>query len=125
MQRIDVDPTARDQPRDQRIRVPHLAGSKLVAPPDRRWRTGHEVENAPRENRIVCQPLWAVDGLVDVGDQTSPPAPILVAEDPQGSSPAAADGAFRDDAPQFAFPSGIGAISIANVPSGTLTMRAE
>jgi hypothetical protein len=65
---------------------------------------GHEVKNAPRKNRIVCQPLWAVDGLVHVGDQTSRPAPILVAEDPQGSSPAAAYGALRDDAAQFAVP---------------------
>ncbi len=63
MHRIDAEAAARDQPGDQRVRVPHLASPGLVASPDRRRYVRHEVEQAAREKWIVCQPLRAVDRL--------------------------------------------------------------
>jgi hypothetical protein len=60
----------------------------------------HQVEDALGENRVVRQSLRAVDRLGDVWDHPSAPASVLVAEDPQRSSQAAADGALGDDAAQ-------------------------
>jgi hypothetical protein len=43
-------------------------------------------------------------GLRDVGNVSAPPQPDLVAEDPESTRPAAADGALGDDAPLHAAP---------------------
>jgi hypothetical protein len=98
MHGVDIETAAGDQPGDQRVRVPHLACPELVASPDRRRHLGHQLENAPRESRVVRQPLWALDRLVDVRDHAAAPAPDLVAEDAERARPAAADRSFGDDA---------------------------
>jgi len=81
MHDFDVEAAADDQPGDQRVRVPHLARSKLVASPHRRRYFGHELEDPPGESRIVRQSPRTPHRLVDVRDHAVTPAPDLVPED--------------------------------------------
>ena len=97
MNRFDTEAAACDQPGDHGVRVPHLASLELVAPPHRRGRVGHEFKDALREKWVVCQPLWAVDRLLDVRDDAITPSPDLIPEDAQRASPVAADCPFGDD----------------------------
>jgi hypothetical protein len=96
--RVDVEAGAGDEPGDQGVRVPHLACPELVAAPDRRRDLRHQLEDALRESRVVRQPPWALDRLVDVWNHAVTPAPDLVSKDAQRTGPAAADRRFRDDA---------------------------
>jgi hypothetical protein len=97
MYSIDTDAAARDQPRDQRVRVPHLARPKLVPPPDRRRHLGHELEDALREQGVICQPLRTLDGIAEVWDHAIAPASDFVSEDAHRPHPSGADCALRND----------------------------
>ena len=97
--RLDVEAAARDQPRDQRVRVPHLARAELVASPDGRRHLRHELEEPPCAVGIVAQAARALDRLGDVRDDTVAPASDLVAEDPEaGLLDALPTGPSGDDA---------------------------
>ena len=85
--RLDVEPAAREEPRDRRVRVPHLARAQLVAAPDRRRHLRHELEQPTRAIGIVAQPARALDRLLDVRNDPVPPAPDLVAEEAEGVGP--------------------------------------
>ena len=83
--RLDVEAAAGDQPRDERVGVPHVAGSQLVAAPHGRRYVRHQFEEPSRAVGIVAEPARALDGLGDVRDDPVPPAAHLIAEEPQAS----------------------------------------
>jgi hypothetical protein len=56
------------------------------------------IQHSLRQIRVVCQPLRALDRLVDVRDDSPAPAAHLVAENPETVDPAASDGTFGNDA---------------------------
>lgn len=87
----------RDQPRDDRVRVPHLSCAHFVATPDKRRQGGHKVEQSLRLTLVVAQPLWTLYRLGDVGDDAVTPAAHLVAKDPETSRPAAPNRALSHD----------------------------
>jgi hypothetical protein len=98
MHRLDLEATADDEPGGQRVGVPHLSCSALVAAPDETRNGGHEVEDVLSERWVVCQVLWAFDCLADIWDNAVAPAAYLVAEDPETSRPAASDRTFGNNA---------------------------
>jgi len=81
MDRVDIQTGARDQPRDQRVRVPHLTEAQLVATPDRRRCFPDEIEDAFRDRDVRAQPPRALDGVVDVSDDAVLPASDFVPQD--------------------------------------------
>src|SRR5579872_3917055 len=93
-----VESRAFEQPRDDRIRVPHLARSNLVAAPHQFWNARPELEDPSRGALVVAEAAWAVDRLTDVGDLTVEPPAQLPAEHPKPRRPPQADGALGDDA---------------------------
>ncbi len=97
--RLHREAAAGDQPRDDRVRVPHLPGAELVPAPHGRGDSRHEIEEQPRPLRIVAQAARALDRLRDVGDDAVLPAANLVAEETEATCPAAADRPFGNDAP--------------------------
>jgi hypothetical protein len=101
MHRLDGEAAPRDQPGNHRVRVPHLACPELVASPDRSGYVVHQLKETPRNIWVVCQPLRAADGLVNVRNHSITPTSDLVPKDAQRASPAAADCAFGDDAAQL------------------------
>jgi hypothetical protein len=98
MHRLDVEATAGDEPGGQRVGVPHLPCSALVAAPDETRNGGHEIKDVLSERWVVCQVLWAFDCLADVGDHAIAPAAYLVAEDPETSCPTTSDRTFGNNA---------------------------
>ncbi len=72
--------------------------SSSSRPQTGRGHLGDELEEAPRERRVVRQALGTVDRLVHVRDDSATPAPDLVAKEPQPAEATAADCAFGDDA---------------------------
>ena len=102
MDRFDACPTARKDPGDNRVRVPHLPRAELVtAPYGRRYRW-QCVEDSFRNLDIVGHPDRASDRLIDVGNGASSPAPNLVAEDPESPEPSHSDGTLRYHTSPFA-----------------------
>src|SRR5688572_24534624 len=97
--RFDVDPAAREEPRDGRVRVPHLARAELVAAPDGRRHLWHELEQATRTLAIGAQTARALDRLCEVRDASVAPAAYLVAEEAEASGRASRDRALGDDSP--------------------------
>ena len=96
---LDRQARARNQPGDDRVRVPHVAGLELVSPPHGRRDSGYELEQAMSGLWIISHAHGAGDRFVDVWDRSARPAADVVAEESQGTCEAAADGAFGDDAP--------------------------
>src|SRR5919106_3078983 len=94
LDRFGREAATRDQPRDHRVRVPHLACPQLVATPDRPRNLRNELQDPARDLRIVSQAPRALDRFVDVRDNSATPAAHLVAEDPEMTRPAATDCAF-------------------------------
>ena len=95
--RLDLDSCAREQPRHDGVRVPHLAGPELVASPYGRRNRRREVEQTPREFGIAGQAGRAFHRLREVRYHALAPAPDLVAKDAQAASPACADRPFSND----------------------------
>src|SRR4029453_6792443 len=79
------------EPRDDRVRVPHIAGSKFVPAPDERGHRLDEIEDAMRSFPVVGEALWARDGLRDVGDHTVLPSTHLVTAHAVPRDPTAED----------------------------------
>lgn len=98
-QRLSRDPAALDQPRGQRVRVPHLARVELIAPPDRRGHLAHQVEHPLGEAGIRGQPPRTAGRLGHIRDHPVAPSADLIPEDPESPGPARADGASADDSP--------------------------
>jgi hypothetical protein len=89
--RFGVEAAACDQPRDERVGVPHLAGTLFVAAPHGRGHEGHQVKQPPRRTWIVRQPAWTLHRLAYVWNNAVPPTAHFVAEDPEAPCPAASD----------------------------------
>jgi hypothetical protein len=94
-----IQPAALNQPRDQRVRVPHLARIKFVATPNRRGHVGYQIEYALRLTWIVGQSLRTCDRLSDIGDDAVARAAYLVPEDSEEPRQGASDRAVRNNAP--------------------------
>src|SRR4051794_11089471 len=97
--RAGVDRAARDDPGDHRDRVPHLAGSKLIASPDGSRDLRDDVEHATSTMLVGGRSLRTVYGFGDVRNISAAPEPDLVAEDPKSAGPPSADRAVGHDAP--------------------------
>src|SRR3954469_6701033 len=102
--RPGVDRTAPDHPGDHRVRVPHLAGPKLIASPDGSRDLRDDVEHATSTTLIDGQSLRTLYGFGDVRNSSAAPKPDLVAEDPKSACPPTADRALGHDAPVLAAP---------------------
>jgi hypothetical protein len=98
-QSLGLQPGGREQPRDHRVRVPHLARAQLVAPPDRRGHEGDGVEQAAGGDWIGGDSLRFFDGVPEVRDRPAAPAADLVSEQAQPAEVATADGACGHHAP--------------------------
>jgi len=97
MDRLGVDPAARDHPSDHRVGIPHLARAELITAPHRGWHLRYHVEHAPSELLLIAEAPGTVDGLGDVRYLAAAPEPDLVAEDSKSPRPASADSALGDD----------------------------
>jgi len=86
------------QPRDERVRVPHLPGVEFVAAPDRRGHSRYQFEQAAGVFGVGTQALRALDRLGLVRDVSVTPAAHLVPEEAEAAGCADADGAFGDHA---------------------------
>jgi len=89
--------SAYEQPRGQRIGVPHVAGVQLVSTPYGRWDGRDEIEDALRASEVVRDADRARDGLVRIGDRASAPSADLVTEQPEPTGPSCPDRTFNDD----------------------------
>src|SRR4029453_15767303 len=89
---VDVEVGAHDQPRDQRVRVPHLAGGDLVAAPPRCRPLRDELEEPLGDGVVLRQPLRTGDGLLDVGDHAVAPTADFVAKEAEGAREPRPDG---------------------------------
>src|SRR4051812_24202180 len=102
--RRGVDRAARDHPGDHRVRVPHLAGPKLIASPDGGRDLRDYVEYATSAILVGGQSPRTLYGFGDVRNMSAAPKPDLVAKDPKSARPPAADRALGHDAPVPAAP---------------------
>lgn len=90
--------TVDEEPRDQRVRVPHVPGVELVAAPGQCREAGDEVEKVRRLARIAADTLGTVDSRGHIGDQAVAPTPDLVAEPLGSTEPWQSDRADGDHA---------------------------
>ena len=90
---------AGEQPRRQRVGVPHLPGALLIAPPGRARKRRHELEQSAGGGFVGAHPARAVDGRGEVRDRPVAPAPDLVAEPSGAAKDRQADAPFADDSP--------------------------
>ena len=104
LNRLGVDPAARDHPRDHGVGVPHLAGRKLVASPDRCRDLRDQVEHAAGTIVVAGQSPRAIYGFGDVRNVPTEPETDLVAEDPKSACHPAFGNALGDHAPLVAAP---------------------
>jgi len=93
---VSREPASGEQPRDHRIRVPHLARSQLVPSPDQCRHRGHQVEQPPRQAHVSAQGLRTRHRLGGVGNDPVPLAAHLVSKQPKPGDPAAPNRAFHD-----------------------------
>lgn len=91
--------TACEQPRHERVRIPHLPRSELVASPRGRRYLPNPVEHGPRLRDIATDPQRTAGGFGDVADLAVTPASDLVPEQPGDPEPAGADGPHTHDSP--------------------------
>ena len=102
LDRLDRETASHEQPRNDRVGVPHLAGTALVSAPDECGNIGHRVPQSLSDAWIVGQPVRAFHGLGDVGDDAVVPPPNLVSEDPRAPGPARTYWPFDNDSPLVA-----------------------
>src|SRR5439155_14430156 len=98
MDRVGLEAATGDQPRDDGIRVPHVACMQVVAPPDRSREIRRECKQPARPLRVIGQAARALYSLRDIRDEAIAPEPQLITEDPQPAGPATPNGAFGYDA---------------------------
>lgn len=66
LDRLGVNPAARDRPRDHGVRVPHLTRVKLITAPHRGGHPRDHVKHSAGVLLVVGEPPGPVDGLGDV-----------------------------------------------------------
>src|SRR5215203_4930534 len=71
---------AGEEPRRQRVRVPHVAGRLLVPAPRVRGEVGQQPKDRLSVLGVGAEPLWRTNRLGSVGYQAVPPRMDLVAE---------------------------------------------
>ena len=98
LNRLCIQAAAHDQPRNQRVRVPHLAYTKFIAAPNRCGHLGNQIQQALRLTWIVGQLLRTCDRIGGIGDNAIAPAAYLVTKDPQAPCQTASDRALCNDA---------------------------
>jgi hypothetical protein len=96
--RTNVDSSSNDDPRNQRVRVPHFARAEFVAAPDRRRRLRYQLEQTRGGNDVVRDQYRTRDCFADVADHARGPTPDLVAEEAKRSNEARAHRTLSDDA---------------------------
>src|SRR3954452_882800 len=99
-----VDRAARDYPGDHGVRVPHLAGPKLIASPDGSRDVRDYVEHATSTILVGGQSLRTLYRFGDVRNTSAAPKPDLVAKDPKSACPPTADRALGHDASVLSAP---------------------
>src|SRR6056297_1470371 len=92
-----VDARAHQQPRHQRVRVPHVAGTQLVTPPHHRGDVGHQRDHPPCEIRVAAQHHRSAHCGGHIRNRPAEPAAHLVPEQPRPSERTSPDGAFGND----------------------------
>ena len=75
-----VVPTAREQPGDQRVRVPHLLGADRISTPGEARCTRGELEDLEGLVPVLADGGRSAHRVRDVGDDAAAPGPHLVAE---------------------------------------------
>ena len=78
---------ADEQPRDDRVRVPHVTCAQLVAAPDGPGHARDQLEDAAGDVGVGGEPSRAADRPLEVGDRAPAPAAELVAEEPEPAEP--------------------------------------
>src|SRR3954462_11299325 len=94
---LGVEAGPRDEPRDHRVRVPHVPRPKLVAPPDGCGHRRYELEHTVGQVAVGREATRALHCLRRVGDVAVPPTAHLVAEEAQATRGPQADRTFSDD----------------------------
>jgi hypothetical protein len=97
-----VNSTPDEDPRNERVGVPHFARTEFVASPNHRRNVWNQSEHSPSDVCVLGNALWAFNCFVDVRNYATTPAAHLVAEEPKSASGSAADGALGDDTAPFA-----------------------
>ena len=120
---LDRQAGARDQPGDDRVRVPHVARLELVSPPHGRRHGGNELEHAMRRLWIISHAHGAGDRFVDVWDRSARPAADLVAEESQAPAKRLPTGPSATTPRRARHASGDGATSMTKKPSPRRTWR--
>src|SRR5947207_9385215 len=98
LDRLRIEARARDQPGDNRIRVPNLACAQLNASPHWRWHMRYERKQSARSLRVGARALRTLDRLGNIRDNPTAPEAHLIAEDSEPPHPTAADRSFGDNA---------------------------
>jgi hypothetical protein len=88
-----------DEPRDDRVRVPHFSHLQLVASPHEQWHLGYNVQQSSGFAKISAKTSWAVDRLLEIRNDTVAPSVDLVPKDAEAPCPARANWTLTDDAP--------------------------
>src|SRR3954454_7867444 len=90
---------AGEGPRDQRVRVPHVACAELVATPRERRDVRQQREDGYHPLRIVVEALQSPPGLGEVRDGATRPAADLVAEGTEPTKAGMPDRTLAEHAP--------------------------
>ena len=102
LDRLCVDAAADEDPRNERVGVPHLARAEFIAAPHDRRDVWNQSEQAPSDVRVFRNARRALDRFFDVRNDAVTPATDLIAEEPKSASRSAAYRALGDDAARFA-----------------------
>jgi len=89
---------AGQQPCDQRVGVPHVAGPPFVAAPGQLGDARYEIQQLLRADRIPANEAGTANGLGNIRDHTVTPAPDLIAERCEPAEPRKANRALADHA---------------------------
>ena len=87
-----------EQPRNDRVRIPHLAGAQLVTTPDHHRHRRDHIEESPGRPLIRAQPLGTPDRIPGVRYDTVCPAAHLVAKHPKSRDPSVVDRTLHNHA---------------------------
>jgi hypothetical protein len=125
MDRLGVDPASRDQPGDDRVRVPHLARSELVATPYRRRNVGARsstrcATSGSYARRCGLSTASSMSGMIPPRQQRT--SYRKTRKRPAQRLPTAPSAMTPRSSP---LQSRAGACSITKRPSGTRTSSAE
>ena len=89
--------TGHQDPRDDRVGVPHLAGVEVVASPDRRGNGRQQIEDASSLVNVVREVHRTSDRLPYIGNRSISPAPDLVSEQTEVPERFESNGTFGYD----------------------------